>query len=144
MSGTSADVADTADTGIPLPVVTELSRPYWDGLAAGEIRFQRCDDCRHAWLPPREECPACLSDRWSWAASSGSGRVISWVVYRHSVHPAFADRVPYNVAVVELDEGPRLITTIDSLEDELAIEQPVHLVPWVERGVHLARFALTT
>jgi uncharacterized protein len=130
--------------GVPLPVVTDLSRPYWDGLANGELRFQRCEVCSNAWLPAREECPACLADQWSWETGSGRGRVISWVVYRQAVHPAFADRVPYTVAVVELDEGPRLITGIDAPEESLAIEQPVHVVPWVEDGVHLARFALDT
>jgi uncharacterized OB-fold protein len=136
-----AAAALTPASGIPLPVVTELSRPYWDGLAEGELRFQRCAACGNAWLPAREECPACLADAWAWEASGGGGRVISWVIYRQGVHPAFADRVPYNVAVVELDEGPRLITSIDAPEDALAIEQPVRLVPWSEQGVHLARFA---
>jgi uncharacterized OB-fold protein len=129
-------------TESPLPVVTELSEPYWSGLAEGELRYQRCDACRNAWLPPREQCPRCLSDQWRWTPSAGLGRIISWVVYRQSMHPAFADRLPYNVAIVELDEGPRLMTNIDADEHELAIERRVQLSVSPERGFALARFAL--
>jgi uncharacterized OB-fold protein len=129
-------------TNFPLPEVTDLSRPYWDGLAEGELRFQRCSQCQKAWLPPREQCPRCLSDRWEWTGASGRGRIISWVVYRQSMHPAFTGRLPYNVAVVELDEGPRLITNIDAEEDRLGIEVPVVLAIAVEEGFALARFAL--
>jgi uncharacterized OB-fold protein len=129
-------------TEVPLPVVTELSEPYWSGLAGGELRFQRCDLCKNAWLPAREQCPRCLSGQWRWKPSAGFGRIISWVIYRQSMHPAFADRVPYNVAIVELDEGPRLITNIDADEHELAIERRVRLSISSRPGITLARFAL--
>jgi uncharacterized OB-fold protein len=125
---------------MPLPTVTPLTAPYWEGLAAGELRFQRCGHCGNAWLPAREECPRCLSDSVVWEASSGRGRVISWVVYHSAVHPAFADRVPYNVAIVELDEGPRLITNINAPEEALAIELSVTLSIEPESGISVARF----
>lgn len=129
-------------TEVPRPVLTPLSEPYWQGLEAGKLRFQSCADCDHAWLPPREQCPRCLSDHWQWKPATGRGRVISWVVYRQAAHPAFTDRVPYNVAIVELDEGPRLITNINADPADLAIEQPVALAVAVEQGFSLARFAL--
>jgi uncharacterized protein len=125
---------------MPLPTVTPLTAPYWESLAAGELRFQRCGDCSNAWLPAREECPKCLSDDVSWQTSTGRGRVISWVVYHQAVHPAFADRVPYNVAVVELEEGPRLVTNINASDETLAIELPVTLSIEDESGVSIARF----
>lgn len=125
---------------VPLPEVTPLTAPYWEGLAAGELRFQRCGECENAWLPAREECPRCLSGDVSWEASAGRGRVISWVVYHQAVHPAFADRVPYNVAVVELDEGPRLVTNVNAPDDALAIELPVTVSVEDESGVSIARF----
>lgn len=125
---------------MPLPTVTPLTAPYWEGLEAGELRFQRCGDCGNAWLPAREECPKCLSDSVVWEASSGRGRVISWVVYHSAVHPAFADRIPYNVAIVELDEGPRLITNVNAPEEALAIELPVVVSIEPESGVNVARF----
>jgi uncharacterized OB-fold protein len=128
-------------TEMPLPTITPLNEPHWDGLAAGELRFQRCGACQNAWLPPREECPRCLSDDVSWEASGGRARLISWVVYRQAVHASWADRVPYNVAVVELEEGPRMITNILAAEDELSIEQPLTLRIEQESGVSVARFA---
>lgn len=126
---------------VPLPEVTPLTAPYWEGLTAGELRFQRCGDCRNAWLPAREECPKCLSDTVSWEPAAGRGRIVSWVVYHQAVHPAFADRVPYTVAVVELEEGPRLISGVDASDDALAIELPVTLSIIDESGVHIPRFA---
>lgn len=128
----------------PAPPVTDLSRPYWDGLAAGELRFQRCANCTHAWLPPRDECPRCLLPDWSYEASAGTGTLVSWVVYHRAFHPYFADKVPYHVAVVELTEGPRLITNL-AFDDEaekaaLRLDQPVELRIEDESGWALARF----
>lgn len=126
---------------IPLPTITPLTRPFWDGLTEGELRYQGCRDCGNAWLPAREECPNCLSSNVDWQGASGRGRIVSWVVYHTAVHPAFADRVPYNVAVVELDEGPRLITNVKAPESRLAIELPVVLVIEDESGISVPRFA---
>lgn len=127
---------------LPLPTVAPLTEPYWTGLAQGELRHQSCRQCGHAWLPAREECPRCLSDDWEWKPSQGRGRIISWVVYHQAPDPAFADRVPYNVAIVELDEGPRLITNILAPEEDLEIERPVVLQIEDEFGCSLPRFRL--
>ena len=129
-------------TEMPMPTITPLNRSFWEGLDSGELRYQRCRSCDNAWLPAREECPRCLSDEVAWEVSDGRGRIVSWVVYRQAVHPAFADRVPYNVAVVELDEGPRLITNINAAEDQLAIELPVVVSIERESDVSVARFTL--
>jgi len=128
----------------PLPERTPLNAPYWDGLAQGRLQFQRCARCGHAWLPPRAECPTCLHDSWSWQAAHGGGRLVSWVVYHIAYHDAFADRLPYNVAVVELDEGPRLITNIADPEHAggLKADRRVTLSIEEEHGVSLARFRL--
>ncbi len=128
---------------IPLPEVTPLTEPYWTGLAGGELRHQRCGSCGNAWLPAREECPGCLTDDWTWQPSAGRGRLISWVVYHTAPHASFAHRVPYNVAIVELDEGPRLITNILAADGDLAIERPVVLQIEQESGFSVPRFRLT-
>lgn len=128
-------------TEMPLPTVTPLTQPFWEGLEAGELRYQRCTGCAHAWLPAREECPRCLSDQVSWQASAGRGRLISWVVYHQAFHPAFAERLPYNVAVVELEEGPRLISNVNADQDALAIEMPLVVRIESESGIRVARFA---
>lgn len=125
---------------LPLPEITPLTEPYWKGLAEGELRHQVCGACGNAWLPAREECPRCLSSDVSWAASSGRGSLVSWVVYHQASHPAFADRVPYNVAVVELEEGARLITNVLADADQLEIDQPLVLVIEQEQGLSLPRF----
>ena len=127
-------------TAVPLPEVTPLTEPYWSGLAEGELRFQRCGSCANVWLPARDACPQCLAPGPTWEPAGGGGRIISWVVYHQAVHEAFADRVPYNVAIVELDEGPRLITNIEAPESILSIELPVELHIVDEGGVAIPRF----
>ena len=125
---------------LPQPTITDLNEPYWQGLADGELRFARCRNCAHAWLPPREECQNCLSTDWDWEVASGRGRIISWVVYQHAFHEAMEERIPFNVAIVELDEGPRLITNVNAPDDQLGIDRPVVLEIDLEGGTHIARF----
>lgn len=127
-----------ADVRIPVPAITTLNEPHWSGLEEDELRFQRCAECSHAWLPPREQCPRCLEASWTWEVASGRGRVISWVVYHRAFHEAFADRLPYNVALIELDEGPRLLSNLidGPPANQPRIDQPVRFV--VQRGGPLA------
>lgn len=106
--------------------ITDINRPYWEAMADGRLSFQQCGDCGHRWLPPRAECPRCLSSDRHWLQSSGHGRLISWVVYHQSFHAMTTDWVPYNVAIVELEEGPRLISNIigvpnDALKADMAL-----------------------
>jgi uncharacterized protein len=128
---------------IPKPELTELNRPYWEGLDRGCLLFQRCD-CGHAWLPARKFCPSCLQDSVRWEPSTGAGRLVSWVIYHTAFHEAFADRVPYNVALVELDEGPRLITNIADKHDKLRADARVALQIDRDDGLALARFRLAS
>ena len=125
----------------PLPEVTELTKPYWDALEQGHLVFQRCGTCAHAWLPVRQECPKCLGPDMNWEKARGTGRIVSWVVYHSAYHEAFKDRLPYVVAIVELDEGPRLITNFIGPREALRGELPVSLVIQREQGFALARFA---
>ncbi len=128
---------------IAAPERNEHNGPYWDSLAQGSLCFQRCDHCTHAWLPPRGECPACLADKHHWEQAKGGARLISWVVYHIAYHPAFKDRLPYNVAVVELDEGPRLISNVVGIEDPgtMRIDQRLRLAIEDESGTAVPRFA---
>lgn len=127
-------------TAAPLPEVTPLTEPYWQGLAAGRLLHQRCAQCGNTWLPAREECPRCLAAEPEWTESAGTGRLISWVVYHQSPHPYFADTVPYTVAVIELDEGPRLISSLVS--DNPTIDAPVRFRPSVVDGFAVTSFEL--
>jgi uncharacterized OB-fold protein len=117
---------------------------YWRMLGEGRLRFQRCARCGNAWLPPREDCPSCWSPEWRWEEASGRGKLVSWVIFHTAFHEAFEKRLPYNVAVVELAEGPRLITNIVNLEgsEEDVIDRPVSLVIETDHERALPRFRL--
>lgn len=121
------------------PDIDSINRPHWEGLAQGELRFQQCA-CGHRWLPARAQCPCCLGDSWQWVAAAGGGRILSWVVYHHAYHPAFKERVPYNVALVELDEGPRLMTNIRGPNEALAPDRRVKLSIDTTAAVPIAQF----
>jgi uncharacterized OB-fold protein len=110
-------------------------------LSAGRLEFQRCRACGRAWLPPREACPSCLGAGWDWVAAAGSGRLISWVVYHVAFDAGVADRLPYNVAIVELDEGPRLITNLVG-GGTPSLDAPVRLVVETDRE-NAVQFRLT-
>jgi uncharacterized protein len=125
----------------PAPPTDGPAEEYWAGLAAGELRFQKCSACGHAWLPARQECPCCLLPEWWYQPSAGLGRLVSWVVFHRAYHPYFEGRLPYNVAIVELDEGPRMITNVLHEDGhQLTLDARVQLEIQEEQGWSLARF----
>lgn len=135
-------MSDTESLALPEPDLGELGRPFWDALKQGALTFQRCSGCGHAWLPARSECPNCLGDAWTRESAKGDATLVSWVVYRHAYHPAFAARLPYTVAVVQLAEGPRMISNIVGAAPEaLRIEQPLKLRIEDDGGLAVPRFA---
>ncbi|MEJ8839385.1 Zn-ribbon domain-containing OB-fold protein [Ramlibacter sp. AN1133] len=126
---------------LPKPEPTDLSRPFWDALREGHLVIQRCR-CGHAFLPARRHCPQCLQPDPQWERASGKGTLVSWVVYHTAYHPAFEARLPYNVALVQLAEGPRLLTNIVAANASLNGDAPVELkIEW-EGETALARFRL--
>lgn len=125
----------------PSPTPTALSKHYWTALDEGRLDFQRCT-CGHAWLPPRSECPKCLGPDWTWQTASGRAKLVSWVVYHHGYHPYYAAKLPYNVAVVELAEGPRMISNVVGDMAKFKLDLPLTLKIEREAGQPLARFAL--
>jgi uncharacterized OB-fold protein len=110
----------------PLPQPNENSRPFWEGTRAHELRLQRCRQCGKHIFYPRAVCPFCLSERLEWVAAGGEGKIYSYTVVRRAMHPAFQDDVPYVLAIVELDEGPRLTTNIVAAAlDEVRVDMRV-------------------
>jgi hypothetical protein len=111
--------------------------------ARGELRFQRCEDCATWRHPPRVACARCGSERAQWALSSGRGRLYSWTVTHQPLVPGFAEDVPYAVAVVELEEGVRLVSGLRGVAlDELAIGLPLEVAferPSQSVGLHYFR-----
>jgi len=126
----------------PVPEINGINAPHWLGLRERKLRYQACT-CGNSWLPPRLLCPRCLEEsNWNWREASGQGWIVSWVVYHVAYHPAFKDRLPYNVAIVELEEGPRLITNILDANDRLSVGARVRLVIDTAQETPLAQFQL--
>ncbi len=91
------------------PQPTPETSHFWAGTRMGELRLQRCDACSHIYFPPRPFCPSCASRAVSVFAASGRAKLHSYVI-SHRAAPGFT--APYSIAVVELEEGPRMMTNI--------------------------------
>lgn len=128
----------------PLPGVSDFNRAFWEGTKKHELRLQRCNSCGELWAPNGPVCPHCFSEDYSWEALSGRGKIATWVVFHKLYHPAFRDDVPYNVAFVELDEGPRIISNIVGAANEaLSLGAPVEVVfEDVNAEISLPKFRL--
>jgi uncharacterized OB-fold protein len=92
------------------PKPTPETQHFWDGTQAGELRLQRCDACANVYFPPRPFCPSCGHRKVSVFKASGKGTLYSYVINHRPAAPGFT--APYAIAVVELDEGPRLMSNI--------------------------------
>jgi uncharacterized OB-fold protein len=113
----------------PIPVPSAESQAYWDGLRDRKLLMPRCDACGKYWFPPSLLCPHCNATKWTWTSTSGRGRIFSYVVYHRVYHPGFADEVPYAVAVIELDEGPRMVSNVIGIApDKVACDLRVEVV----------------
>ena len=126
----------------PLPAVSSLNQPYWEGLKRHELTLQRCGDCGKVWYPPAPFCPQCWSRNVTWQKLSGRGKVNTWVVFHQAYFSAFKDALPYNVAEVELEEGPRLLTNLVAVDNaDIEVGMPVEIVfAEVTEEVTLAKF----
>ncbi|MBF5006814.1 bifunctional OB-fold nucleic acid binding domain-containing protein/MaoC family dehydratase [Diaphorobacter caeni] len=112
----------------PLPLPTAISAPYWDGLKAHDLRIQQCD--KGHWLFfPRTHCPSCGSRNLAWKSVSGHGKLYTFTIARIPTMPEFTDEMPQALAVVELEEGVHINTTIVGAEPEqLKIGMPLRAV----------------
>jgi len=118
-----------ADYKKPLPNINNPNtKPFWEAARRHELRAQRCPDCTFVRYPAAKFCPECLAENDEWVALSGKGKVWSFGVYHHVFSPAFKDDIPYNAALVELDEGPRMITNIVGVPNEaITVGMPVEV-----------------
>lgn len=101
----------------PKPQVDHDSSAYWEGLREERLRLQKCDECSRVRYPPMSHCPYCACERWTLTELSGRGCVYSFVVVHQAFNPAFANDVPYVIATVDLDEGPRLAVRANDASD---------------------------
>ena len=133
-----------ATPNFPPPIPDYDAEEFWAGCNRGELLMQRCAACKKfRWLP-RPMCPSCNSLEREWTKVSGMGKVYSWTIITHPVHPAAVSRVPYNVAQVQLDEDPNLILVTNLVglgNEDIRIDMPVQVVfEEHEPGVKLPKF----
>jgi uncharacterized protein len=95
-----------------LPVPDDETQPFWDAAREGKLLIKRCADCGRAHFYPRPFCPFCWSAAVSWEAASGQAALYTWSVVHHNDLPPFSERIPYVAAVVDLAEGPRMMTNV--------------------------------
>lgn len=112
------------------PRPTPLTEPFWTAAQRRELVLQQCGDCRRFTQPPREQCGQCGCTRFSFERVSGRGRVETFSVVHRTFAPGFADRTPYVIAWVELDEQPGLRmfgNVLDFDTDRVRIGMPVEV-----------------
>lgn len=117
-----------ADYTKPLPVIEKWNAPYWQAAKRHEFVAQQCRVCGYVHLPPGPACTNCLSADQDWVQLSGKGTIYSFGVYHQLWHPGFKEEIPYNVALIELAEGPRIISqVVDCTNDALSCGAPVEV-----------------
>ena len=126
----------------PLPRVNDDNKEFWAGSKRHQLRFQKCQSCGHIRGRASLFCPICLGRESEWIVSKGKGRVYTYAVYHVAYHPGFEKELPYVVAIVELEEGPRILTNIVGCQpDEVRCEMPVE-VTWedITEEISLPKF----
>ncbi len=97
---------------LPAPVINPDSSAYWNAAQEERLVIRKCSACGELHFMPRFLCPACWSTELEWVQASGRGTVHSYSVVRRASAPEFADRVPYVIALIDLEEGPRMMANI--------------------------------
>lgn len=119
----------------PVPQSTPETQPFWDGCAVEELRLPRCRACKEVFFPPRAFCPSCLGEDIAWERASGRGTLYSYVI-NHRPAPGWREEGPYAIAIVQLEEGPRMMSNILGIEntpENLVLDMPLQ-VTFEKRG----------
>jgi uncharacterized OB-fold protein len=126
----------------PLPKLEPDVRPYWDYLKQHRMHVQRCPSCERYYFPPSDYCPRCFSSDVAWTPVSGRGTVYSWVTMHRAYTPAYEGEIPYNVSLVDLEEGVRVWTNVvGCAPTDVYCGMPVQVVyEDVSDEIALARF----
>lgn len=113
----------------PMPVPTQISAPFWEGLKARRLLIQQCNACSHWNFYPRRHCPVCLEHDLAWREVDGAATLYSYTVTRIATLPDFIDEMPQKLAVVELAQGVRINTNLVGLDEgEIEIGMPLQPV----------------
>ena len=128
----------------PLPVKQPESDFYWEKAQAHELWLRRCIDCAKAYFYPRDICPGCGGRNVEWTQASGKGTLHTFAIVHRAPVPAFRDRVPFVVALVDLEEGPRIptnLTGVDPAPDNITVGMHVEVAfEDVTEGITLPMF----
>ena len=118
----------------PQPRITPWAAPLWEGCAQGKLTLPYCDKCEACFYYPRRWCPQCFNQDLSWQEVSGKGKVYSFSVIHQAPMASYQGDVPYVLAVIELQEGPRMMTNVVNCRvEDVSVEMPVE-VTFEERG----------
>lgn len=102
----------TATSNRPVPAPDHRSAEFFSAAREGRLLIKRCASCGRHLAPQRDICDACTAEKLEWAQAGGRGTIYSFVVMHQILHPGFRDEGPYNVSIIELDEGPRITSNI--------------------------------
>lgn len=112
----------------PLPRPNAQTQAYWDGAAQDQLRYQRCRACGHVQLIPRSLCEQCQCNELDWHESAREGVVLTFTTVHRAPLPAFKEMVPYVIAIVDMDEGFRVMANaLTAARQDLAIGSRVHI-----------------
>jgi uncharacterized OB-fold protein len=115
---------------IPQPITPE-AKPYWEGLKAGKLMLPKCEACGKPFFYPRILCPFCHADRITWMQASGRGKLHAFEIAYQSFNPAYKIKPPYILALIELEEGPRMYSNLINIEPDpkaVKCDMPVEVV----------------
>ncbi len=112
-----------------LPRPTPETKTYWEGCRQHQLLIQRCSECSKYQFYPRIICTACMSNNIKWVKAKGSGQIISYTIVHRAISGAYAAEVPYVIAMIQLEEGPRMMSNIIQCEPgSVEIGMPVEVI----------------
>ena len=113
----------------PLPVPSKWSQPFWDGTKQHKLLLKKCAKCGNIDHPPYLYCAECWAEEHEWIETSGKGTLYAFTTVLLGAPLEFTDDIPYTIAMVDLAEGPRILTTIvDAKPEELEVGMEVEVV----------------
>jgi uncharacterized OB-fold protein len=119
--------------------------PFWKGTQDGKVAVQACTKCGYLRWPPGPLCNECLSADTEWKEISPTGTLWSYAVYHRAMNPKFKDEIPYTVALVELDDGPRMYGRLVANGAKVEVGAPLRAVfQEIEPGVKVVNWEIVT
>jgi uncharacterized OB-fold protein len=118
------------DRPLPHPLAPE-AKPYWEGMKQSKLMLPECHDCRKTHFYPRIFCPHCHSRNLAWIEASGRGKLYAFEILYRSFNPAVKTPLPYVLAMIELEEGPRMLSNLINVKPDpnvIRCDMPVEVV----------------